>query len=358
MPDQAQGPGEGPAQGQVHDEDERQGRGAAKTAQPKSDWVDASVSILNAVVGDYLAQTHNDLAIEMGFYQRGEPLGLERESLASAFSNATNRICVFIHGMACNETCWSFPGEPSTSYGTLLERDLNYTPLFLRYNTGLHISTNGKALAALLERILEVYSPPVEELVLVGHSMGGLVLRSACHYGESFGHRWPTVMRTAFYLGAPHLGAPLEKIGGALSIAMHAVNEPVVRLVRKVANLRSSGVKDLRHANLVDEDWAGRDPDTSLRNWRTPVPLKADTQHYVIAGTLAKDAKHLISQLFGDAMVRLGSATGQPEREDRAPRFPKENLRVLTGINHMNLAHSPDVYREIREGCGQAVRTT
>ncbi|MBK8015194.1 MAG: alpha/beta hydrolase [Deltaproteobacteria bacterium] len=330
-----------------------------RTVPAKPTWLDGSVSILNAIVGDYLEQTDNGLAIEMAYYARGKALELTKDALRDALlASATDKVCVLVHGMACNESCWFFPGQPETSYGTLLQQDFGYTPLSLRYNSGRHISDNGKAFAGLLEKLSQAYPMPIKELVLIGHSMGGLLIRSACHYGEAQKHQWPRLLRAAFYLGSPHLGAPLEKLGGALSIAMHVVNEPVTRLVRKVVNLRSRGIKDLRHANLVDEDWLGGDPDTSLGNRRVYVPLQRNVQHYVVAGTLAKDERHLISQLFGDAVVRVASATGQPADETHAPRFPTANLRIVPGLGHMNLTHDADVYRIVREGCAATATET
>ena len=77
----------------------------------------------------------------------------------------------------------------------------------VRYNTGLHVSENGRGLARLLDEMVEEWPCQLEELVLIGHSMGGLVARSACHYGAS----WTDRVRHVFCLGSPHLGADLEK---------------------------------------------------------------------------------------------------------------------------------------------------
>ena len=45
------------------------------------------------------------------------------------------------------ESIWDFPGDPDTTYGSLLARDHGVTPIYLRYNTGQHISVNGRELA-------------------------------------------------------------------------------------------------------------------------------------------------------------------------------------------------------------------
>src|SRR5262249_28622000 len=156
------------------------------------------------------------------------------------------RIVVFVHGMAETETCWSFPEDPTKSYGALLRDELCLVPLYVRYNTGRHVSENGRDLADLLEALVASSAVPIEELTLVGHSRGGLVIRSACHYAEKLELGWIGRARRAIYLGSPHLGAPLEKAGHLVSLALGAFDHPVVRLTRTVANLRSAGVKDLR----------------------------------------------------------------------------------------------------------------
>ena len=48
------------------------------------------------------------------------------------------------------EFAWGFGG--GETYGARLARDLGVTPVYVRYNTGRHISENGRSLAELLER--------------------------------------------------------------------------------------------------------------------------------------------------------------------------------------------------------------
>ena len=47
-------------------------------------------------------------------------------------------------------------------------------------NTGLPIAENGVAMAALLDRLVTAWPTDVRRIALVGHSMGGLVMRAAC----------------------------------------------------------------------------------------------------------------------------------------------------------------------------------
>jgi triacylglycerol lipase len=141
-------------------------------------WVDVAISALNGAVGDALQARGNGLAIAMAFHDADGPL-LEPHVLTAALPAPTEKLCILVHGLGVNERYWRYREDPTLDYGWLLQRDLGFTPFYLRYNTGLHISQNGRGLAALLEQLLGAYPRPVEELTLIGHSMGALVLRSA-----------------------------------------------------------------------------------------------------------------------------------------------------------------------------------
>ena len=130
------------------------------------------------------------------------------------------------------------------SYGSRLHDDLGYTPVYVRYNSGLHVSDNGRRLSEVLDHVIGGWPVDVEEIVLIGHSMGGLVARSACHYGESGGHRFTDAVRHVFCLGSPHLGADLEK--GANALAWAFAKLPETRAFATFLNARSAGIKDLR----------------------------------------------------------------------------------------------------------------
>lgn len=295
-------------------------------------WRDTVIGALNGVLGDYLSARRNDLAIEMALYHRNRPLPLEVTSIRDAHPDPTSKICVLVHGVCCTEGSWSFPDDEGTSYGSLLREQLGYTPFYVRYNTGLRVATNGLLLAKLLDRLLAVYPVEGAEIVLIGHSMGGLVLRSACMYGDRLGHRWVEGVRHAVHLASPHLGSPLERLGRATAAVLHDVPDPVARAVGDLIDLRSSGIKDLRQPALVDEDWEGLGPDAGRR---------VDIRQHVAAGTLTRNEHHLIAQLFGDGLVPVPSATGVGE-------VPTESLRVFPGLGHMSLARHAEVYEQIK----------
>jgi triacylglycerol lipase len=313
------------------------------------------IGVLNGTVGDYLKRTGNGLATPMDLIHEGRPLPATLEAIAAAHPAATSRAVVLVHGLMSTEDVFFLPdGE---TYASLLARDLGYTPFAVRFNSGLHISENGEALDDLLERLVQAYPLPLDELVLVGHSMGGLVIRSAAHFGSGHdgGHespptaprRWLPLATRAFYVGTPHLGAPLERFGNVLTWALRRIPNPVTELVADVINLRSSGVKDLRYANLRHEDWLGEDADALLQNRRHPVPLLPHIRHHLIAGTITADPRTSVL-FFGDALVPLPSATGRAKPPHRSAPFPQEHVRVLPSFNHLRLAHDPEVYAIIR----------
>jgi hypothetical protein len=269
-------------------------------------------------------------------------------------------VVVLVHGLMSTEIV--FRMTDGEDYGALLAKDLGYTPFYVRYNSGLHVSENGEALDAQLEALVAAYPMAIEELCLVGHSMGGLVIRSACHAASQASSRaWLPLARRAIYLGTPHLGAPLERFGNVVSWVLARLPSPYTRLVADIVNLRSSGVKDLRYGSLRREDWEGRDADALLQDARHPVPLLPHIAHYLVAGTIASDP--FLALLFGDAIVPLASATG-PKKRTRgsglpsAPRssagLPEHHVRVLPAFDHLSLAHHAEVYAIIRGFCEEA----
>jgi pimeloyl-ACP methyl ester carboxylesterase len=303
------------------------------------------VAVLNGMAGDRLAAAGSGAAIQMAVRSCDADVVLERQAVAAAISRAGDRLAVFVHGLCGTEHSWDARSGPdSVCYGDLLETELSYTPVYVRYNTGLHVSENGRALSALMERLMAVWPAPVHEIALVGHSMGGLVVRSACHYGSDSRARWTEAVRHVACLGAPHLGAPLEQATGALcrSLAVLPETRPFARLV----NRRSVGIKDLRFGALVDEDWLGRDADTFLRDACREVPFLETAAYYFVAVTVTEDREHPLGRALGDLLVRFPSASGQG-RTRRVP-FEAGRGRHIGRMHHLDLLHRREVYEQLR----------
>jgi pimeloyl-ACP methyl ester carboxylesterase len=231
-------------------------------------------------------------------------------------------------------------GRPT--YGERLQDELSYTPLYVRYPTGLRISENGRALSALLDGVMAAWSMPVEDVVLIGHSMGGLVVRSACHQGEREDRRWVRPVHHVISLGSPHLGADLEKGVHALGWALRRL--PETRALASVLDARSVGIKDLRFGAIAEADWRDADPDEWLRDRCTEVPFLPHAHYCFVATTLRGGP---VGDLLGDLLVRTPSASGRGNGRGRRIPFEVDNGHELTGAHHMDLLNHPTVYEQL-----------
>jgi pimeloyl-ACP methyl ester carboxylesterase len=302
---------------------------------------------LNGAIGDALARTHSPLALDMTVRRGGVDVALTPTALAAAFPDPTPRVALFVHGLSETEDAWLLPLRRGRrfrrSYGERLAQELGFSAVELRYNTGLRISDNGRRLSQVLDELLDAWPVAVEEIVLVGHSMGGLVARSACHYGQAEGHAWVQPLRHVLCLGSPHLGADLEKAVNVSGWALARVAEtrPFARLI----NGRSVGIKDLRYGACVEEDWRDCDPDEFLRDRCNEVPFLPDASYYFIGATLSPGP---LASLLGDLLVRMSSASGRGNGSGRRLPFEVDNGRELAGLTHFDLLNHPAVYEQLR----------
>ncbi|MDQ3262864.1 MAG: GPI inositol-deacylase [Myxococcota bacterium] len=302
---------------------------------------EALLAALNGVVGDYLSESGNPLAIPMELRSGGRGLRLEREALREQVPQPGRRLLVLVHGSSMNDLQWNRAGH---DHGSALARDLGYTPLYLRYNSGLHISTNGRALSGLLEQLVSAWPDPVEELSILGHSMGGLVARSACLAAEENGQRWRQQLQKLVCLGSPHHGALLERGGSWVEflLGVSRYSAPFVRL----GQLRSAGVTDLRFGNVQDLHWegvAGRW--ARLGDPRKTVSLPQGVDCYAIAATRSPP---LEKRLSGDGLVTVDSALGRNRRPELTLAFPEANQWIAYQASHLDLLSSPEVFGTLR----------
>jgi pimeloyl-ACP methyl ester carboxylesterase len=301
---------------------------------------EALIAALNGLVGDHLAQSGNPLALPMRFRVKGQPLELSVD-LAHQVPGAGPRVLLLVHGSCMSDLAWTREG---LDYGQSLARDLGYTPVYLQYNSGRHISQNGRELAHLLEALVRLWPVPVEELAILGHSMGGLVARSACHYAALDRLDWPRRLEKLVFLGTPHHGSHLER--GGLWIHFLLELTPYSGPLARLGKLRSAGVTDLRHGNLVDEDWMRRDRFTRGEDPRVPVPLPAGTKCYAIATAFGQDP--ISQEYIGDGLVPLSSALGRHLRPERTLHFTETRQWVGQNLSHVGLLQHPEVYEQVR----------
>ena len=318
----------------------------------KASLADHAESALNALYGDHLHHGRNPLDLGMSLRRHGKQLPIERQALREALPEASGKIVLFVHGLACTEWIWSisaeaFYGDPQVNFGSLLETELGYTPLYLRYNSGRHVSENGRLLSGLLSRLVAAYPRTVEEVVLVGHSMGGLVVRSAAYYGAEERAAWIRRLRHVVCLGTPHLGAPLEKGVNVLGALLGAFDTAGTQVPAEILKARSAGIKDLRFGYTSDEEWQGKDPDGFLDDNRQDLPLVDGVGYTALAASVTRDPEHPLGALLGDLLVRLPSAAGQAAEPTRS--IPFRSKRVLPGMSHLDLANHPEVYRVLKK---------
>ena len=302
-----------------------------------------ALGLLNGVIGDALAASRSPLALDMTVRRRGAAVPITPAALAGAFPDATPNLAVFVHGLSETEEAWRVPPlrrgrRVSSSYGERLAQDLGFTAVELRYNTGLHISQNGRRLAQLLDDLVRAWPVAIDEVALIGHSMGGLVALSACHHGQA----WTEGVRRVFCLGAPHLGADLEKAISASGWALGCVAE--TRPFARIVNGRSVGIKDLRYGACVDEDWRDRDPAEFLHDRYGEVPFAPHVSYHFIAATVRPGP---VGSLIGDLLVRIPSASGRGNGRGRRVPFEAGNGRELGGLTHFDLLNHPSVYEQL-----------
>ncbi len=326
--------------------------------KPSSRRREAMLSALNGVLGDQLTATANPLAIHMHLRHEGQALLLEKSALAARLPAATGKLLVLVHGLCMNDLQWRTAVAagtltPAHDHGLALAKELGCTPVYLHYNSGLHTSTNGQQLADLLEQLLRAWPQPVQELALLTHSMGGLVARSACHHAAGAGHGWLAQLRHLVFLGTPHHGAPLERVGNW--VATQLGKQVVTRPFAKIGQIRSAGITDLRHGNLLEADWQPIDRFESAPDARQPVPLPAGVNCYAVAATtVSHDAgplrplRETVSRkMLGDGLVPLDSALGVHEDARRRLDFAPQNQWIAHGMNHLELLSREEVTRQL-----------
>ena len=301
---------------------------------------EALVAAVNGVYGDYLERTHNPLALRMALRRRGievDPLHPALGLQAAGDAAPSSRLLVLVHGLCMNDRQWCREGH---DHGEALAQALGCSVLYLRYNSGRPIHDNGRQFAELLEPLVAHWPVLLDELVLIGHSMGGLVARSACAQAGPLGHAWLGRLRQLVFLGTPHFGAPLERGGRAIDLLLGL--SPYSVPFNRVGGMRSAGIKDLRHGSVLAAP--------------QPAPaLPAGVACFAAAGTLAAQHGLLADKLVGDGLVPLDSALGRHRDPARALHIPKAQQWVGHETGHLQLLSRPEVYAQLLAWLGGPV---
>ena len=311
---------------------------------------EAVVSALNGVLGDHLVASGNPLTISMQLRRDGEALTLTKKALSRAIPQASGKILLLVHGLCMSDLQWQRNGH---DHGAMLAADpafaAPFTSVYLHYNSGQHISVSGRAFAEQIQALLKAWPVPVQDITIIAHSMGGLVTRSACDFGDQANHRWRRLLKKIVFLGTPHFGAPLERGGNWVNVILDA--SPYTAAFARLAKVRSAGITDLRHAGVRDEDWEGHDRFSSSNADQThDLPLPSGVQCYAIAASIGKKSGNADSaRMLGDGLVPVHSALGQHKDPTRSLAFARSQQWTGHDMNHMDLLDRKSVYRRIRK---------
>ena len=337
---------------------------------------EAVLAALNGVMGDRLVATGNPLAQAMEMRVNGQTLSLSEPDILnqqlkpSSSAVASPHLLLLIHGLCMNDTQWTRDGH---NHGAFLAQALGCTLVCLRYNSGRHVSQNGRELAAQLERLVAAWPVPLERITLLGHSMGGLVARSATHMAREAGQGWPPLLRELVFLGTPHHGAPLERAGHGVDVLLGAT--PFSAPFAKLGQLRSAGITDLRHGYVTDADWQsapGEGWRAGFEDRRVPLPLPDGVACFAVAATLADQpdqpadgkprlpgrperadpsaaglATLALAAVAGDGLVPVESALGQHPEARRRLVFARDSQRTVYRTGHLDLLSNPVVAEQL-----------
>jgi len=311
--------------------------------EPETPHRDAVFAALNGVIGDHLVASDNPFAIPMTLRYQGEEMDLQSPL---PIPGATGKVLLLIHGLCMTDHQWHTQHDNQVvDHGKALASAFGYTPIHLRYNTGLHVSTNGREFATLLEELIAAWPTPVEELVVVAHSMGGLVIRSAYHLARENGLGWPDHLKRIVFLGTPHHGAPLEKAGNWVDTILAAT--PYTAPFARLGRVRSAGITDLRFGHVRAEVWQGRNRFDRNPDVCRVLPLPENVACFTVAATNAEKRGTMTDRLIGDGLVPLHSALGLHDDPQRCLAFAEDSQRIVYQTNHLGLLSSPEVTRQL-----------
>lgn len=291
---------------------------------------------VNGVLGDYMLNSHNPLALPMVLYDRyGQ---LQRGELSG-------RVIILVHGLCMNHLSWA-PGESSGLGEHILYHQQQANVLYLNYNTGRRISSNGRTFSNVLEDLIK-RNPRITTIDLIGHSMGGLVSRSALFYGKQSAYDWINYVENLVCIGSPHQGAVLERLGFMFQEKIGKV--PFASVLAQLANMRSAGIIDLRHGSVRDDDWEHLDAKIGqMDDCRKPAPLPSRVNTYLIAGTLERESSSSKTlEAIGDYLVSVKSALGDHPHPQFRLKVPEDHKAVFYGLNHFEIQHHPRVREQI-----------
>lgn len=301
-----------------------------------------TIAVLHGLIGDDMEQTARVLAYPMSIRVDGRPVLPKYRALAAAFPDAGAHLVLFLHGLVETESAWRLGGRPT--YGERLDSEADTTSIFLRYNTGRRIAANGAELSDLLEKLVTAWPVRVHRITLVGHSMGGLVSRSAAHHAAENGRRWVELLTDVFTLGTPHLGAPLAH-GVHLAVAALAL-APETRPFANLLARRSAGIRDLVHGSITADEGHPSYADGFDVGAAADISVPDGVRHHHASAVITGNPRHPVGIFVGDGLVRTDSAGGRNKLRDIGLR-PDDGL-AINSAHHFTLLNDERVYGWMR----------
>lgn len=306
-------------------------------------------SAINGVMGDKLRDWQHPLALDLSVVDaEGQPV-----VLAELQRRHAKGVVLFIHGLCLSEWDWQSPAHQA--FVDELQAQ-GYGVAWICYNSGLPIWENGAALAQLLEWDWQAGdndncdnqcdnqssdtpfgnapSGNRQPLLLIGHSMGGLLIRSAVHYQQQQAQPgWLQSLTHAAYLAAPHAGAPLEKIGNFANSLLGV--SPYSKPLMALGNIRSLGIRSLRHGNVT--------PPVDATEQQYPLPFNPQFRHLLLAARMGDDPA---KRWLGDGLVPVQSALGEGHFPEQHPQIERT---FIDHMGHIRLLHDERTYAALRD---------
>lgn len=296
-------------------------------------------------------------------------------------------IALLVHGLLVDEQNWTLGSSP---FPDQIRKYLGWAPVMVRYNSGQHIWKNGALLADRIVELYDTFGPRLGRIRIIGHSMGGLVSRSAVEHLRRRNHSALNHIDRLFLLATPNHGADLERLGHAFEYLLSTAEEAPKtaagmfrRVIRRggakvglkfevvtaaaemvsvitgmpfrsilsVVAARSDGMRDVRFGYMTREESesAAHDHDRFMLNHRRPLPPPAHVRVYTVAGSLWPDVGAQPSRLRTDGLVSVASAAGVGEEFDDLQALRSGRHAELPLLVHQLVASSPRTMARIRE---------
>lgn len=231
-------------------------------------------------------------------------LSLHRPDSVAGFTS----LAVFVHGLGGHEQQWGVDYALAVAANDMV-------PVFARYTTGRSIDDNADELAAALAETVRTWPQELSRIVLVGHSMGGLVATRAVQRAGA-DSEWVPLVTDVVTLGSPHQGAPLERVSNVALDTLIATSE-VAAPIARLGHTRSRGVKDLG-PGLAE-------------------PLPSTIAHTAVVAAVGTTTRTTVSTVLGDGIVPVSSAVGP------APGAAHVTVVEFTRAHHLSLLNHPGV---------------